>query len=470
VRVDPTGLLTPISVGSTPTAIAAGAGAVWVVDSQDDAVVRIDPDSRSVTDEIAVGDSPSGIAVGDGSVWVANAGDGTVTRINPVSDRVQAVISVGGSPSALTVGDGRVWVAVDTPSLAPSGGGTGGGTLRIVSAYDVDYTDPALGYDSLSWQLEYATCAKLLNYPDRGGAAGAQLVPEVAEALPARSSDGKTYTFTIRPGFRFSPPNDQPVTAQTFKYTIERTLNPKTGSPLAQFLSDVVGADAYMAGKTSHISGVVADGSRLIIRLRAPAPDFLSRIALPAFCAVPTNTPINPGGERTVPSAGPYYVSSYTPGQGAVLLRNPNYHGHRPRRFARIQLRVGIGAQRAINEIAVGTADYTTLGADEYNVTPEITALASALARRFGPGSAAAAHGRQQYFVTPLLQLDFFYLNTHRPLFSDVRVRRGQLRHRPARAGRRRERISGPAREPHRPLPTTGDAGLPRRPRVSAQA
>jgi YVTN family beta-propeller protein len=425
VRVDPTGLLTQIPVGNTPTSIAAGAGAVWVVDSLDDKVVRIDPSSRSITDAISVGYSPAGIAVGDGSVWVANAGDGTVTRIDPANDHIQKTIHVGGSPTALTVADGRVWVAVDAQAIAPSRGGSSGGTLRIVSGFDIDYMDPAFASYSSSWQLLYATCAKLLEYPDRAGAAGAQLVPEIAQALPIRSPDGKTYTFTIRRGFRFSPPNDQPVTAQTFKYTIERTLNPKIKkeSYSDQYFGDVVGADAYMAGKATGISGVTAKGNKLIIRLRAPEPDFLSRIALPALCPVPTNTPIDPAGERTIPSAGPYYVASYTPGQGVVLLRNPNYHGKRPHHFARIQLTVGVPAQRAVGEIEAGTADYTTLGGFEYNITPGIAALTSGIARRFGRGSAAAAHRRQQYFVNPTLQLDYFHLNTHRSLFSDVKVR-----------------------------------------------
>ena len=423
VRVDPTGLLTSIPVGNGPTSIAAGAGAVWVIDSLDDAVVRINPNSRSVTDMIPVGDSPAGVAVGDGSVWVANAGDGTVTRIDPATGRVQATIHVGGSPAALTVADGRVWVAIDAQSIAPSGGGAGGGTLRIVSGEDVDSMDPAVAGLLVSQQLLYATCAKLLNYPDRAGAAGAQLVPEVAQGLPTRSADGRTYTFTIRPGFRFSPPSDQPVTAETFKYTIERTLNPKTESPFAQYLGDVVGADAYMAGKAGGISGVSAIGNKLIIRLRAPEPDFVSRIALTAFCAVPTNTPITKSGERVIPSAGPYSVASYTPGQGVVLLRNPNYHGRRPHHFARIELTVGVAAQRAVSEIEAGTADYTTLDGNDYNVTPGIAALDSGLAARFGPGSAAAAHGKQRYFVSPWLAIDEFYLNTHRSLFSDVRVR-----------------------------------------------
>jgi YVTN family beta-propeller protein len=416
VRVDPTGLLTAIAVGSGPTAITVGAGGVWVVDSLDDAVVRIDPSSRSVTARIPVGPSPAGIAFGVGSVWVANSGDGTVTRINPSTGTRLATIHVGGSPQALTVADGRIWVTVDAQSIAPNPDGPGGGTLRMVSSYDVDSMDPARG--SGPEDLLYATCAQLINYPDKAGPAGSQLTAEVAQSLPKLSADGRTYTFKIRPGFRFSPPSDQPVTARTFKDTIERTLAPSVDSYAAPYLADVVGARAYMAGKASHIAGVTATGDTLTIRLLAPAPDFLSRIAEQAFCAVPSNTPIK--GARELPSAGPYYVASYQPHQGVVLARNPNYHGRRPHHFARIQLAVGISARRAFAEIEAGTADYTALALYPSTTT---AARAARLAARYGPGSAAARRGRQQYFVNPGLQLDFFYLNTHRALFSDVRVR-----------------------------------------------
>jgi ABC-type transport system substrate-binding protein len=115
-------------------------------------------------------------------------------------------------------------------------------------------------------------------------------------------------------------------------------------------------------------------------------------------------------------------VASYTPGQGVVLMRNPNYHGSRPHHFARIELAVGISAQRAVAEIGAGTADYTAIGL-EAPASTTITALASRLAARYGAASAAAAHGGQQYFVNPGLQLDYFLLNTHRALFSDVRMR-----------------------------------------------
>ena len=415
-RVDPTGLHTPIAVGNGPTGIAVGEGGVWVADSLDNKVSRIDPGSRSVTDTIPVGRSPSGVAIGGGSVWVANSGDGTVTRIDPRTDSVLATIPVGGSPQAIAVADGRVWVTLDAQTVKSA---AGGGTLRWEIGFDVGGLDPAVSYGLReSWQVLYATCAELLNYPDASGPAGGRLIPEVARSLPAVSADGKTYTFTIRRGFRFSPPSNQTVTAQTFKYTIERALNPRMKAPLAYEFTDIVGARAYMSGSVPHISGIVADGDTLTIHLLAREADFLSLIAQPVFCAVPSDTPIVPGGVRNVPSAGPYYVVSYTPGQGAVLARNPNYRGSRPRRFARIEVAEGVSNGRAVADVEAGTADYTTL-----ITSPNLPLLASRLAARYGPGSAAAARGQQRYFHAAWPELDFLELNTHRPLFKDARLR-----------------------------------------------
>ena len=59
-----------------------------------------------------------------------------------------------------------------------------------------------------------------------------------------------------------------------------------------------------------------------------------------------------------MPSAGPYYVASYTPGQGAVLKRNPNYGGARPHALDEIDYSVGIGAAQIVKELDDGTADF----------------------------------------------------------------------------------------------------------------
>ena len=60
-----------------------------------------------------------------------------------------------------------------------------GGTLNFgVANSDVDYSDPALAYGVLSWEIEYETCVKLINYPDKAGAEGSRLIPEAAAGFP----------------------------------------------------------------------------------------------------------------------------------------------------------------------------------------------------------------------------------------------------------------------------------------------
>jgi YVTN family beta-propeller protein len=414
-RVDPTGLLTPITVGQGPSAIAVGAGGVWVADTLDDKVVRIDPGTRAVTTTIPVGQAPAGVAVGAGSVWVANSGDGTVTRIDAATGNIVKTIKVGGSPQSLAVADGRVWVTVDPQTVSGTRAASTGATAHVNFQVGLDFVDPALAYFPVSWQILHATCAGLLNYPDRPGLAGSRLLPEVAQSLPTPSADGKTYTFTIRKGFRFSPPSNEQVTAQTFKYAIERSLSPKMKGPARHYFRDIVGAQAYMAGKAPHIAGVLAGGNTLTIRLVAPAPDLVDRLALPFFCAVPLGTPLDPGGVRGVPSAGPYYVASYTPHQAAVLVRNPNYTGTRPHSLARIEV-TKVARRKTVAQIEAGTADYALGGVPPASVAE--------LVARYGPGSPAARRGAQRFFVNPQLGLAFLAMNTHRPLFRDVRLRR----------------------------------------------
>jgi YVTN family beta-propeller protein len=414
-RFDPTGVVThTIPVGRGVSAVAVREGAVWVVDSLDDKVVRIDPQTNSVTTTISVGHNPSGIAVGAHAVWVTNRNDGTVSRIDPEKNTVVKTIKVGNSPAGIVVAADSVWFTVQSGAPASHPVAVKGGVARFSSSDDFQ-TDPALYPDG---QISYATCAKLLNYPDAPAPAGTRLIPEVAASLPARSPDGKTYTFTIRKGFAFSPPLHERVTAQTFKSAIERSLNPKIGVAGA-YVTDIAGEAAYQSGKAAHISGVVADGDKLSITLTAPASDFPTRIAMPFFCAVPLNAPIDPEGVPAIPSAGPYYIAAQVPNRRLVLKRNPNYHGSRPQRLKEIDYTIGVAPSRSVADVEAGRSDYIAEG----DLPPDPDAEAK-LAARYGPASAAARNGKQRYFVNPTLALAFLNLNTSRPLFSDVRLRK----------------------------------------------
>jgi YVTN family beta-propeller protein len=77
-------------------------------------VSRVDPRTQSIT-SIPVGNEPIGIDYGDGAVWVANSGDGTVSRIDPAKNTVVATIKVGGRPVGIAAGPGLVWFTVQAP-------------------------------------------------------------------------------------------------------------------------------------------------------------------------------------------------------------------------------------------------------------------------------------------------------------------------------------------------------------------
>jgi YVTN family beta-propeller protein len=60
---------------------------------------------------IAVGNKPNWIALADDAVWVENTDDGTVSRIDPATNEVTGTFDVGRGPVYMAVLDGRLWVA-----------------------------------------------------------------------------------------------------------------------------------------------------------------------------------------------------------------------------------------------------------------------------------------------------------------------------------------------------------------------
>src|SRR5204863_1922455 len=229
----------------------------------------------------------------------------------------------------------------------------------------------------------------------------------VAAAWPRVSDGGRTYTFRIRKGYRFSPPSNEPVTAEAFRHTIERVLSPKLDwfEPTA---ADIAGAAAYHAGKAAHISGISARGDTLVIQLVKPAADLPSRLALSPYCVVPASTPVDPHGiDAPIPSAGPYYLAAHTDSV-AVLKRNPNYDGPRPQHLDAIVFRFGVAPGDVVAQIAKGKVDYVA----EYD-----PALA--------PDTPAARAGGSRYRLTPdsTGSTHLLALNPRRPLFADIRLR-----------------------------------------------
>ncbi len=261
--------------------------------------------------------------------------------------------SAAGNSAALK--KGGIWRA-----------GTTGASVQI---------DPQLAYITTAWWLEYATAAKLYNYPDKAGPAGSKLVPEVASRFTV-SNGGKRYTFFIRKGFKFS--DGTAVTASNFKYAINRTANKDLASPGAQFITDptgtnIVGAKAVNDGNGTNVSGVQVKGNKLVVNLTRGDGTFLSKITMPFFQATSSKLPltkeiVNVSG-NDLPSAGPYYMSRNAPDDLTQLRQNKFWTAgpgrNRPRNIAGLDYKWNLNEQTGFNQVKANQLDEGPLPAAE---------------------------------------------------------------------------------------------------------
>ena len=347
-----------IDVAGGPAAITAGEGAVWVASEEDGIVTKLDPRSGAAVKPIRVGNAPAALAVGFGGVWVANRDDGTVMRIDAASDIVSATVTVGGSPVAVVAGLGAIWVAdakgtvlrIDpathnvthrtatgsTPSALTLSGGDvwagataspsahRGGTLRYEiapepGAFPCGCVDPAEG-NSDSGPVLSLVYDSLVTFRRVPGVGGSTLVADLAESVPQPSDGGRTYTFQLRRGLRFS--DGTPVRPTDFRVSLQRAI--RLGS--APFFDSIPGASACTPRRCDLSAGIETDDAArtITIHLAHPDAEFLYELVLPAV--TPANVPARLLRRHAAPGTGPYAITAITPGRELRLTRNPYFH------------------------------------------------------------------------------------------------------------------------------------------------
>ena len=408
------------------TSIAAAGGFVWLTTSADSGVIKLNADTGQPAGTIPISGGAERVVAGDDSVWVSNERAGTVTRIDTSTD-AKTVLATGHSPFGMATQGHRLWVSL-WPSPADELRAAGlTGTTRVArislprDALDGN-ADPAMITSLIGQQLEYATEAKLYNYPDRGGAAGATVVPEVAAAMPSVSADGRTVTIRVRPGYRFSPGSqpgaNTPVTAETFRSTIERAFS-RQGRLAGNgylLLPQLVGGHAYADGRTHHVAGLGADGDTLTLHLTRPVPDLPQILAAPIFSAVPQATPDTWVFYPSSPSAGPYYLTQpLAPIQWQLILkRNPNYHGPRPHHLDAIVDDLNLQTTTAAHDALGSRMDVV------FDPLGETLSPTGGLARRY----TSARPGHPRYLRIPWREMEYLSLNTDRGPLRDLSIRR----------------------------------------------
>ncbi|MFF2907795.1 peptide ABC transporter substrate-binding protein [Paenibacillus sp. NPDC057934] len=170
-----------------------------------------------------------------------------------------------------------------------------------------------------------------------------QAVPGMAEKWTV-SDDGKTYTFTLRAGAKWS--NQQPVKASDFEYAWKRILAPSANNLYALSLFVIAGAEDYNSGKLKDPAkiGIKAlNQNTLQVKLKQQTPDFLQILTHSIYLPVHAETVKankNWGNtNKTMVTNGPFKLKSWNDGE-VVLVKNPDYYMAQEVSFSEVRVLV----------------------------------------------------------------------------------------------------------------------------------
>ena len=202
-----------------------------------------------------------------------------------------------------------------------------GGTLMLTASAAAGTIDPMVNYELKFWQLFAFTYDGLVSFKKVEGADSNVVVPDLAEALPTVSDGGKTYTFKLRTGVKFS--NGKDLTTKDVVASFERLFkvkNPNAGS----WFNGIIGSDACLKATDTTCSlsqGVVADEAAhtVTVHLTDPDAEFLYKLSTPFGTILPADTQPGDLGTSPAPTTGPYMFSAYDPNKELRMVRNPSY-------------------------------------------------------------------------------------------------------------------------------------------------
>ncbi|WP_027093123.1 peptide ABC transporter substrate-binding protein [Cohnella thermotolerans] len=225
------------------------------------------------------------------------------------------------------------------------------------------------------------------------------------------SDDGKTYTFHIRQGMKWS--NGDPVTAHDFEFAWKRTLAKETASDYAYFLFYLVNGEKYNAGEASADDvGVKAlDDYTLEAKLTNPTPYFISLVAhnsyWPEDQRVVEAKPDWASEASSIVTNGPFLLKEWEHGSTMVLEKNPDYYDQAKVHFDKVSITMVEESSTVFNMYQTDKIDW--IGAQAGSVP------ADQVEKVIADGSAK---------VQPVASVYYYEFNTTRKPFNNVKIRK----------------------------------------------
>jgi ABC-type branched-subunit amino acid transport system substrate-binding protein/DNA-binding beta-propeller fold protein YncE len=243
-----------VEAATAPSNIAVGEGAVWVLNTENQTVSRIDPKTKAVTGRFEPRGVPTDIAAGEGALWVGNGGgEGgnytvSVSRVDPKTSAVTHTVKLPdrtrsaaiatfnwGHPD-IVVGAGAVWTHNPDHTVSRIDPDTG----RLVKTFDIEGEELAAGEEGV-WVVSGPGVTRIDPRTNRVG----QTIPLGTDASAVAVGAGKVWVPSARDGVVWRvEPGRQPIT---------RAIRVGVGVEYIAFGAGAVWAGNFIDGKLSRI-------------------------------------------------------------------------------------------------------------------------------------------------------------------------------------------------------------------------
>jgi peptide/nickel transport system substrate-binding protein len=291
-----------------------------------------------------------------------------------------------------------------------------GGTWHVLTTSKEISLDPAKS-QNLGISTIHLVLRGLTSWKTSPGKA-AELVPDLATDTGQVSDGGKTWTYKLKSGLKYS--DGSPIVAADIKYGVERSFAPELSGGLGYHKSLLVGGEKYTGPyKGGELASIeTPDDSTVVFKLNKPYGDWPWIVSMPAFSPVPKKADTDPAhyGEKPVAS-GPYQVKSYAPGSKLELERNPNWDKSTDQ--ARTGLPDSIVLEMGLEPNVVNQRLIADAGDDKFAATTGVSVPASLIPTVTGNPAVKA-----RVATSPSGALEYLAINTQRPALKNLQVRK----------------------------------------------
>lgn len=245
-----------------------------------------------------------------------------------------------------------------------------GGTIKMANSDTWDSLDPGETYYGYAWNFARLYGRSLLMFKPAPGAAGNELVPDLAEGLGVPSEGGKTWTYKLREGVKFE--DGSPVTSKDVKHAVLRSTDKETfpNGPayFEAFLNLPAGYKGPYKSKGMNTDSAITtpDDRTIVFHLKSAFGGFDYLAQLAQTMPVPETKDTGAKYRQHVISSGPYKFETVQEGKQFTLVRNDQWdQATDPNRKAlpdRYEVALKVSADDIDNRVISGDLDIDVQG------------------------------------------------------------------------------------------------------------